>query len=119
MTTSIKTSRKFVRSLFAGSVLLLAVSAGMQTAAAADEPALARHVGYGDLDLESPKGVLVLLARLRLAAGEVCAPLASVDLTIHARWQECVNKALSAAVAKINNDALTAVYKQAAATPRG
>jgi UrcA family protein len=104
-------------SLVAGSALLAA--SGMLQVAHADPDVFVKNVTYSDLNLESEQGARVLLSRLRLASIEVCATLASSDLTLRAHWLACMDKAMSGAVAKINSTALTTLYMHTFRAPKG
>jgi UrcA family protein len=103
-------------SLVAGSALL---ASGMLQVAHADPDVFVKNVTYSDLNLESEQGARVLLSRLRLASIEVCATLASSDLTLRAHWLACMDKAMSGAVAKINSTALTTLYMHTFRAPKG
>jgi UrcA family protein len=118
MKTSMNITRNSFFSIVAGSALLTA--GGMLQVAHADQAdVFVKNVTYSDLNLESEKGVQVLLARLRQASNEVCATLASSDLTLRAHWLACMDKAMSGAVAKINSTALTTLYMHALRVPKG
>jgi UrcA family protein len=105
-------------SLVAGSALL-AASGMLQVAHADQADVFVKNVTYSDLNLESEQGARVLLSRLRLASIEVCATLASSDLTLRAHWLACMDKAMSGAVAKINSTALTTLYMHTFRAPKG
>jgi UrcA family protein len=69
---------------------------------------------FADLDLSHSQGAAVLYRRLKGAAETVCGVEGSVlsrDLGSHKRSQECIRSALDAAVAKVNQPALTAYYR--------
>ena len=118
MKTSMTVSRNCLLSFVAGSALLMA--SAMSQVAHADQPEVfVKNVTYSDLNLESEKGARALLARLHLASTEVCATLASSDLTIRAHWLACVDKAMSDAVAKVNSTALTTLYMHTTRSPKG
>lgn len=118
MKTSMNAARNSFFSFVAGSALLAA--GGMLQIAHADEAdVFIKNVTYSDLNLESEQGARILLSRLRLASSEVCATLASSDLTLRAHWLACVDKAMSGAVAKINSTALTTLYTRTVRAPKG
>jgi hypothetical protein len=48
---------------------------------------------------------------LRLAAREVCRPLEGRDLDLQLMWEQCFSRAVSDAVAKVNQPTLTAYYR--------
>jgi len=73
---------------------------------------LTKNVGYGDLNLNSERGVAVLYARLRNAARDVCRPFEGRDLDNQSRWNKCYEHAVAAAVSDINKPAVTAFHNQ-------
>jgi UrcA family protein len=111
-----------VASIVATAIVVLAWAGAASTANAADvvQPALNKTVKYGDLNLDSEKGAQILFARLRLAAQDVCAPLAGLnDLSVKFYWQRCYDNALASAVTEVNVARVTALYVQAAHSPKG
>lgn len=82
-------------------------------AAHAAEPRLTQSVSYADLNLDSPKGVQVLMSRIQGAARLVCSPLAGVGVDAHVRYSDCYDKAMGDAVAAVNKPTVTAKYLQA------
>jgi UrcA family protein len=77
-------------------------------AVAGDVPSA--NVRYGDLDLNTMKGVAALYRRLRLAADGVCSSLNSRDVLQKQRFDQCRSTALANGVAKVNNPSLTEYY---------
>jgi len=76
-----------------------------------------RAVTLTGLDLNNPKHVPVVYTRLRVAAQSVCKNLHTLELGLrHAKWERCVQGALSRAIADINSPALTA-YSQGKPKP--
>jgi UrcA family protein len=118
MKTSMNVARSSFFSFVAGGALL-AASGMLQVAHADQTDFFVKNVTYSDLNLESEQGARVLLSRLRLASSEVCATLASADLTLRAHWLACIDKAMSGAVAKINSTALTTLYLHTLRAPKG
>jgi UrcA family protein len=121
MKTANKATRS-VASIIATAIVVLAWAGAISTANAADvaQPALIKTVEYGDLNLDSEKGAQILFARLRLAAQDVCAPLAGLnDLSAKLYWQRCYDNALASAVTKVNVARVTALYGQAGHSPKG
>jgi UrcA family protein len=118
MKTAMYAARHSFFSLVAGSALL-AASGMLQVADADQADVFVKNVTYSDLNLESEQGARALLSRLRLASIEVCATLASTDLTLRAHWLACMDKAISNAVAKINSSALTTLYVHTRRAPKG
>jgi UrcA family protein len=74
-------------------------------------------VRYSDLDLTRIEGTKVLYNRLTHAAQNVCSP-DKRDPENAARFKECIQSAIEAAVAKIDRPMLTAYY-QAKSHPGG
>jgi UrcA family protein len=70
-----------------------------------------RVVQFADLDLSRAEGAAVLYHRLQNAAETVCAPLDDTEPVRHMEFRECVQKAISVAVAKVNRPALSAYYR--------
>lgn len=74
----------------------------------------AQTVYYGDLRLDSPAGIQALYGRIKAAARHVCNA-SVVDLEFlqqRALWQQCIDDAVARAVAKVNNEGLTAMHAQ-------
>jgi UrcA family protein len=121
MKTTIKTTHSFA-SIVASAIVVLAWAGTASTANAADiaQPVRIKTVEYGDLNLDSEKGAQILFARLRIAAQDVCAPLAGLnDLSVKFYWQRCYDNALASAVTKVNVARVTALYAQAPHSPKG
>lgn len=115
MKSSIKTrSNSIISFIAAGLLAVAAMTAAPDVHAAEQGDALTKSVGYGDLDLNSPKGVEVLYARLRSAARDVCTPFEGRELNSRVLWDKCYDHAISAAVSAINKPALTAFHNQVA-----
>ena len=70
-------------------------------------------VPYSDLDIDTVEGATQLLARIKVAADRVCAPLAHGDLASRATRDRCHLKLTGAAVARVDHPVLAAVYKSA------
>ena len=73
----------------------------------------AATVSFEELDLNTQKGVDVLYARLRIAAKDVCAPLAGRELSRQAKYRACINESLDQAVQEVANANLTAAHAAA------
>ena len=82
-------------------------------AQAADDPYAApqRTVDYSDLDLSVPADADTLYARLQRAAKRVCGRGDGKDLRKASRQRECYRESLAAAVATVNHNSVTALYK--------
>jgi UrcA family protein len=113
MKTTIKTQSNSIISFIAAGLLAVAAVAAPGVHAADQGDPLTKKVTYGDLDLNSTKGVEVLYARLRGAARDVCVPFEGRDLNYRILWDKCYDHALSAAVSAINKPAVTAFHNQA------
>jgi UrcA family protein len=68
-------------------------------------------VRFADLDLTHSDGVAVLYRRLKGAAESVCAAQNGRDLGSQTRYKTCWESALGTAVAKVDQPALTAIYR--------
>ena len=69
-------------------------------------------VQYGDLDLSNPRQANELYGRITAAANKACTSY-SVDgrsLIVHTLLRTCVDKAVAAAVTKIGEPKLVAIY---------
>ncbi len=96
---------------FTTTMMILATGLGFQSAHAATPQELpARIVQFADLDLSRTQGAAVLYQRLKGAAETVCAPLNDRDLGRNAAFKACVQRAVSAAVANVDQATLTAYY---------
>ena len=67
-------------------------------------------VSYGDLNLASDAGVESLYRRLSRAASTVCKDFDRRSTEQRMKWQQCHEKALSAAVFDVNKASLTALH---------
>jgi len=96
-------------------IVISALAFGCQLANATphdDMPSVV--VGFADLDLTPSHGVAMLYRRLEDAAERVCASQNSRngrDIGTQTRYKICRQSALAAAVAKIDQPALTAYYR--------
>ena len=97
---------------FTITMMVFALALGFQSAhAAPPENILSVVVHFGDLDLARSEGATVLYQRLRGAAETVCAPLDDRNVARHMSFRACVQSAISTAVAKVDQPALTAYYE--------
>ena len=95
-------------------ILASALAAGAQIAHAADPtdaPVRQVKVRYSDINLNSIDGATTLYHRLQRAAESVCTEEGTRDLGSILRVKTCMSAAISAAVADINQPALTAYYR--------
>ena len=102
-----------------GLSFLLAISFGLSlplTALAASPSHIDTakvNVSFADLNIDNAAGAKILYARLQRASQEVCGIGSNVDvrsLTETRKARACYDKALSAAVEKIDSDALTNIH---------
>ena len=68
-------------------------------------------VKYGDLNVSNPQGAAALYARIRSAGKSVCSQFDGPEIHAYLQRNACINKAILDAVTKVNNFALTAVYR--------
>jgi UrcA family protein len=108
MTTSIRSSRP--RGLIAAAIVTALISSFSAVCNAADAAGVpTTTVKYADLDLSTSQGAAALYNRIRFASEAVCAP-ADRDLASTFRRQQCLKQAITGAVAKVNQPALSALY---------
>jgi UrcA family protein len=74
-------------------------------------------VQYSDLNVSTPRGASALYGRIRTAAEGVCSPLSHGDLASKMHRDACVNQSIAAAVSKVNQEAVFAVYNAKNARP--
>ena len=79
----------------------------------ADSPSTPRQlvVHFDDLNLAHTEGVAALYKRLHVAAGEACSLPDERPLEHGRHFQACVADALAAAVAKVDQPALSSYYR--------
>lgn len=98
-----------------GTALVIAAASLFAGVAAADSSEVSAVVKYRDLDPSLSGDAQRLYSRLKDAAQRVCNIYDSRGLDLQRREEVCFDKALSDAVAKVNEPALTALH---AAEPR-
>jgi UrcA family protein len=76
-----------------------------------------QEVAYRDLNLNSNAGIHVLYKRIQGAANEVCGEVDARNLQGMRIKRACLNRAISQAVAAVNNPMLTRVYLEKAGHP--
>ncbi len=96
---------------FATTLMILALGLGYQANAAPSQDLPSVIVQLADLDLTHSDGVAVLYRRLKVAAQTVCASLDGRGFWRKTRYEMCWHSALSTAVAKVDQPALTAYYR--------
>ena len=85
---------------------------GLPLLACADPPVSRSTVTvrFGDLNLTQSEGVVALYARLRAAAGQACSLPDELPLQRARRFRACVTEALSAAIVRVDQPALSAYH---------
>jgi UrcA family protein len=93
-------------------IFILVLSSQLANAGPAPD-ALSVTVHFADLDLTRSAGAAVLYQRLKGAAETVCAPFDSRSrgLANQMRFEQCVQSAIGAGVAKVDQPVLTAYYR--------
>jgi UrcA family protein len=109
MTMNTLNPRTAIRGI-AATVLTAALGGGLTQVASAAEDGfvLQQVVKYGDLNLSNPQGAATLYARIRAAAANVCRPFAG-DNSLRSN-SECMHKAITDAVIKVDQPELFAIY---------
>ena len=95
--------------VIAATILSLASLAAQAVAPTADH---SFTVKYADLNLDSKAGIVTLHRRIRGAAERVCDEQARERLVVKQSYAACVERATSAAVARINRPMLTEYVAQ-------
>ena len=92
--------------------VLLATLMGSTLAAATEMTAdvRTRVVQFADLDLTRSAGVMVLYARIKSAARQVCEPINARALAASQAAHECLAESIARAVADVNAPALTGYH---------
>jgi UrcA family protein len=88
-------------------VAVAAMSAAMLVGVVHAAEVPARAVTYRDLNLNTEAGAKVLYQRIHGAANEVCGNVEVRDLPGVRAHEACIEKAVSDAVAAVNNQRLT------------
>jgi UrcA family protein len=68
-------------------------------------------VRFADVNLSKFDGAVALYARIRQAAGTVCRPLESRQLSLAALHRACMDKAVADAVASVNRPLLSQYHR--------
>lgn len=78
-------------------------------------------VRFDDLNISSPRGAAALYRRIAAAASEVCGAfdLSGRELGSRANVNDCVHKAISGAVTKVDRSELFAIYNAKNSKPLG
>ena len=70
-----------------------------------------KAVDYTDLDLSVPADANRLYKRLQNAVKSVCGTSTTLDLSKIRKYRHCYQKSLADAVATVNHNSVTALYK--------
>lgn len=98
-------TRAVVIALGAAALSLVAATAS------AELPPPQQEVNFSDLDLSKSQDAARLYRRLRTASAEVCDDFANrTSVRARLQYRECVNRALTNAVATVAHPALTALH---------
>jgi UrcA family protein len=98
--------------------ITIAIASHTAYAASEDSPPTV-IVHYSNLDLANAAGVKALYRRLSAAATTVCRAFNRRDTAQKAKWQQCYEEALSAAVLDVNVPELLALHTRSPQTPGG
>jgi UrcA family protein len=93
------------------------VAGGAQAEQSVDAPAH-MAVSYADLNLNSDAGIAVLYKRLKYAARQVCGDGDTTSLSRGQDTTQCINNAMSQAVAQVNSPMLTSLYEAKTGKPQ-
>ena len=68
-------------------------------------------VRFADVDLSKIDGAIALYARIHQAAGTVCRPLESRQLSLAEKHRACMDRAIADAVASVNRPLLSQYHQ--------
>jgi UrcA family protein len=105
--TSSSRVRNFVATAIFG-VLASSLAAVCMAADSIDTPTVT--VKFADLNVSSSQGAEELYKRIVAAADRVCRNLDGRDLAFQEHKNKCIREAIAAAVEKVNQGALFAIY---------
>ena len=108
---NIKNTRP-VRAITISTAIVLGFSAAIASANASNSLSMNNGVKqytvrFADLDLSKLDGAASLYRRLNQAAAIVCSPLQSQQLAMAAKYQSCINQAITGAVANVGRPMLS------------
>jgi len=95
--------------IIAMAALAAALTANLASATTVDDEARQAVVHYSDLDLSRPEDARRLYTRIRRAAREVCENFRSGDLQRTQIYRQCMDKAVTDAVAKVPSSQVAAI----------
>jgi UrcA family protein len=98
-----------MKPIIAMALLAATVSANLASATTVDDEARQTVVRYSDLDLSRPEDARRLYGRIQGAARAVCENFRSDDLQRAQIYKQCLNKAVTDAVAKLQSAQVTAI----------
>jgi UrcA family protein len=90
---------------------LFCAAAVMATSAFADAPSESINVSYVAADLATPRGAEKVYQHIQRAARLVCDKPDLRELERYRLYQQCYDRAVDGAVAKVNSTALTALHR--------
>ena len=91
---------------------------GPAQAGSADREIPTVRVQYGDLDLTADAGVRALYQRLQVAAKQACRSFEGREIVRSTDHRSCYNRALSAAVTKVNLEMLSVLHRNVSPSAR-
>lgn len=99
--------------LFAAAAVTIALAApalGIAAPAQSAADVQTISVSYGDINISTPAGHAVLVARVKQAAESICGqrPVTLLDVAANQRFNACMSKAVNAAMAKVPAPAMVA-----------
>ncbi len=97
--------------LIATAILATGLTVNHASAATEDGEPKNVVVRYSDLDLSQPKDAQRLYARIQTAAREACYDFAPVTLVRLQQFHQCVERAVSNAVATVSSQQVTAIHE--------
>jgi UrcA family protein len=96
-------------------ICVATVAAGLAvnqaSAAPSDEAVKSVVVRFSDLNLAQPQDAQTLYSRIQRAAHEACGDAESADLARFARYHNCIDQAVTNAVATINVHQVTEIHE--------
>lgn len=110
--TTIRTKLGPLAGALVGGLATLSLSLAAQNAVADTgfDDVKTATVSFGDLDLSKAAGAKTLYSRIKRAARTVCGPYDSIQM--RRAWRQCLDTAISNAVADINQPTLAALHAE-------
>jgi UrcA family protein len=91
--------------------LTAGVAVNQASAAPWDDAPRSVVVRYSDLNLSQPQDARTLYARIRMAAQVACGDISSSDLARFGQYHNCVDHAVTNAVAAVSAREVTAIHE--------